>query len=124
MNPEAEEIWPTAGWLIFVRVQGEVNIVMSGSCGIFSTTEPEQRFDSSSIAVVSDSGNSQNHMSLPLAFCVFDQLLSSAAAEKLSALMTVEHLRERARRAKREGQIVLSVHSTHLARSMYQVFQS
>jgi hypothetical protein len=27
-----------------------------------------------------------------------DQLLSSAAAEKLSALMTVEHLRERARR--------------------------
>ena len=31
-----------------------------------------------------------------------DQLLSSAAAEKLSALMTVEHLRERARRAKRE----------------------
>lgn len=31
-----------------------------------------------------------------------DQLLSSAAAEKLSALMTVEHLRERARQAKRE----------------------
>lgn len=31
-----------------------------------------------------------------------DQLLSSAAAEKLSALMTVEHLRERARNAKRE----------------------
>ena len=31
-----------------------------------------------------------------------DQLLSSAAAEKLSALMTVEYLRERARRAKRE----------------------
>ena len=31
-----------------------------------------------------------------------DQLLSSAAAEKLSALMTVEHLRERARRARRE----------------------
>ena len=31
-----------------------------------------------------------------------DQLLSSAAAEKLSALMTVDHLRERARRAKRE----------------------
>ena len=31
-----------------------------------------------------------------------DQLLSSAAAEKLSALMTVEHLRERAARAKRE----------------------
>ena len=31
-----------------------------------------------------------------------DQLLSSAAAEKLSALMTVEHLRERARHAKRE----------------------
>jgi len=30
------------------------------------------------------------------------QLLSSAAAEKLSALMTVEHLRQRARRAKRE----------------------
>ena len=28
-----------------------------------------------------------------------DQLLSSAAAEKLSALMTVEHLRERARHA-------------------------
>ena len=31
-----------------------------------------------------------------------DQLLSSAAAEKLSALMTVEHLRQRARNAKRE----------------------
>ena len=31
-----------------------------------------------------------------------DQLLSSAAAEKLSAIMTVEHLRERARQAKRE----------------------
>ena len=31
-----------------------------------------------------------------------DQLLSSAAAEKLSALMTVEHLRQRARRAQRE----------------------
>jgi len=31
-----------------------------------------------------------------------DQLLSSAAAEKLSALMTVEHLRERARHARRE----------------------
>lgn len=31
-----------------------------------------------------------------------DQLLSSAAAEKLSAMMTIEHLRERARRAKRE----------------------
>jgi hypothetical protein len=31
-----------------------------------------------------------------------DELLSSAAAEKLSALMTVEHLRERAQRAKRE----------------------
>jgi len=31
-----------------------------------------------------------------------DQLLSSAAAEKLSALMTVDHLRERARNAKRE----------------------
>ena len=31
-----------------------------------------------------------------------DQLLSSAAAEKLSALMTIEHLRERARNAKRE----------------------
>jgi hypothetical protein len=31
-----------------------------------------------------------------------DQLLSSAAAEKLSALMTVEHLRKRARNAKRE----------------------
>ena len=31
-----------------------------------------------------------------------DQLLSSAAAEKLSSLMTVEHLRQRARRAKRE----------------------
>ena len=31
-----------------------------------------------------------------------EQLLSSAAAEKLSALMTVEHLRERARNAKRE----------------------
>ena len=30
-----------------------------------------------------------------------NQLLSSAAAEKLSAVMTVEHLRERARRAKR-----------------------
>jgi hypothetical protein len=31
-----------------------------------------------------------------------DQLLSSAAAEKLSALVTVEHLRERARHARRE----------------------
>ncbi len=31
-----------------------------------------------------------------------EQLVSSAAAEKLSALMTVEHLRERARNAKRE----------------------
>ena len=31
-----------------------------------------------------------------------DQLLSAAAAEKLSALMTVEHLRQRARRARRE----------------------
>ena len=31
-----------------------------------------------------------------------DQLLSSAAAEKLSALMTVDHLRQRATRAKRE----------------------
>ena len=31
-----------------------------------------------------------------------DQLLSSAAAEKLSALMTVEHLRQRALSAKRE----------------------
>jgi hypothetical protein len=30
-----------------------------------------------------------------------DQLLSSAAAEKLSALMTLEHLRQRALRAKR-----------------------
>jgi len=31
-----------------------------------------------------------------------DQLLSSAAAEKLSALMTLDHLSERARHAKRE----------------------
>ena len=31
-----------------------------------------------------------------------DQLLASAAAEKLSALMTVDHLRQRAARAKRE----------------------
>ena len=31
-----------------------------------------------------------------------DQLLSSAAAEKLSALLTVEQLRQRALRAKRE----------------------
>lgn len=31
-----------------------------------------------------------------------DQLISSAAAEKLSAMMTVEHLRERVRRAKHE----------------------
>jgi len=31
-----------------------------------------------------------------------DQLLSSAAAEKLSALITVEHLRQRALRSKRE----------------------
>ena len=30
-----------------------------------------------------------------------DQLISSAAAEKLSALITVEHLRQRALRAKR-----------------------
>jgi hypothetical protein len=31
-----------------------------------------------------------------------EQLLASAAAEKLSALLTVEHLRQRALRAKRE----------------------
>jgi hypothetical protein len=31
-----------------------------------------------------------------------DQLLSAAAGEKLSAMLTVEHLRERAKRAKRE----------------------
>jgi len=31
-----------------------------------------------------------------------DQLLASAAAEKLSALLTVDRLRERARRARRE----------------------
>ena len=31
-----------------------------------------------------------------------DQLLSAAAAEKLSALITVEHLRQRALRARRE----------------------
>ena len=31
-----------------------------------------------------------------------DQLLASAAAEKLSALLTVEHLRQRALRANRE----------------------
>ena len=31
-----------------------------------------------------------------------DQLMSSAAAEKLSAMLTLEHLRERARNAKRE----------------------
>ena len=31
-----------------------------------------------------------------------EQLMSSAAAEKLSAMLTVEHLRERARHAKRE----------------------
>ena len=31
-----------------------------------------------------------------------DQLMSSAASEKLSAMLTVEHLRERARHAKRE----------------------
>jgi hypothetical protein len=31
-----------------------------------------------------------------------DQLLCSAAAEKLSALMTLDHLRQRAVRAKRE----------------------
>jgi 16S rRNA U516 pseudouridylate synthase RsuA-like enzyme len=31
-----------------------------------------------------------------------EQLVSSAAAEKLSAMLTVEHLRERARNAKRE----------------------
>jgi hypothetical protein len=31
-----------------------------------------------------------------------DQLLSAAAAEKLSALMTLDHLRQRALRAKRE----------------------
>ena len=35
-----------------------------------------------------------------------DQLLSSAAAEKLSALLTVEHLRARARHAKREDFVV------------------
>jgi hypothetical protein len=31
-----------------------------------------------------------------------DQLLASAAAEKLSALMTMDHLRQRALQAKRE----------------------
>ena len=31
-----------------------------------------------------------------------DQLISSAAGEKLSALLTVDHLRDRARHAKRE----------------------
>ena len=31
-----------------------------------------------------------------------DQLLSSAAAEKLSALLTLDHLRQRARLARRE----------------------
>ena len=31
-----------------------------------------------------------------------EQLVSSAAAEKLSAMLAVEHLRERARNAKRE----------------------
>ena len=31
-----------------------------------------------------------------------EQLMSAAAAEKLSAMLTVEHLRERARNAKRE----------------------
>lgn len=31
-----------------------------------------------------------------------DQLMASAAVEKLSAMLTVEHLRERARSAKRE----------------------
>jgi hypothetical protein len=31
-----------------------------------------------------------------------DQLMSAAAGEKLSALLTVEHLRQRARHAKRE----------------------
>ena len=31
-----------------------------------------------------------------------DQLLSAAAGEKLSALLTVDHLRDRARQAKRE----------------------
>jgi len=31
-----------------------------------------------------------------------DQLLSAAAAEKLSALLTLDHLRQRALRAKRE----------------------
>jgi len=31
-----------------------------------------------------------------------DQLLSSAASEKMSAMMTIDYLRERARRAKRE----------------------
>ena len=31
-----------------------------------------------------------------------DQLMSSAASEKLSAMLTVEHLRKRARNAKRE----------------------
>jgi hypothetical protein len=34
-----------------------------------------------------------------------EQLMSSAAAEKLSAMLTVEHLRERARNAKREDLI-------------------
>ena len=31
-----------------------------------------------------------------------DQLMSAAAGEKLSALLTVDHLRDRARQAKRE----------------------
>ena len=31
-----------------------------------------------------------------------DQLMSAAAGEKLSALLTVDHLRDRARHAKRE----------------------
>jgi len=31
-----------------------------------------------------------------------DQLISAAASEKLSAMLTVEHLRQRARNAKRE----------------------
>ena len=44
-----------------------------------------------------------------------DQLLSSAAAEKLSALMTLEHLRQRARNAKREDFVAFLNASPHVS---------
>ena len=45
---------------------------------------------------------------------IIDQLVSSADAEKLSALMTVEHLRERAVRARREDFVAFLDASPHV----------